>query len=349
MKAPAALLERRGSVQLDDYVVEIAWSTRGDRLAVAGGGGQVCLVEFDVDQRASQSLRSRVLGEHGLGALAVAWQPHGSAFVSSGQDGRLVWWDADQGTSVAQQRPGMAWTTALAFSADGTRLASIAGKQLRLWRAGLELEHAFAPLDSTLAGMGWDKPGRELAVASNGGLAVYRLDPPRLTVRHYRWAAPCLLAAFSPNSRFLATGTQDGSVHFWHLGSGKDSQMRGYPAKVDALSWSGDSRWLATPAADQLVVWDFSGKGPEGSRPLQLAGHTDRIDCLAFQPGGSFLVSGGRDWRLSLWLPGKSTAALDAHLTDSEPSCLRWSPDSRFVAVGERSGTLSIYELVRLG
>lgn len=348
MKAPSALLERRGSLRLDDYVVDLAWSNSGHQLAVAGGGGQICLVDFDAEQRAEQPLRLRLLGEHGLGALAVAWQPQGSAFVSSGQDARLLWWDAERGTREAEQRPGMAWSTAIAFSADGKRFASIAGKQLRLWRAGLELEHAFAPLDSTLSGLGWDKPGRELAVASNGGVTVYRLDAPRFTVRHYRWAAPCLLAAFSPNSRFLATGTQDGSVHFWHLGSGKDSQMRGYPAKVDALSWSGDSRWLATPAGDQLVVWDFSGKGPEGSRPLQLAGHTDRIDCLAFQPGGSYLVSGGRDWRLSLWLPGKSTAALDAQLTDSEPACLRWSPDSRFIAVGERGGTLSIYELVRL-
>ena len=108
------------------------------------------------------------------------------------------------------------------------------------------------------------------------------------------------------------------------------------------------ARSATAAAGDQLVMWDFSGKGPEGSRPQQLAGHTDRIDCLAFQPGGNFLVSGGRDWRLSLWWPGKSLTALDAHLTDSEPSCLRWSPDARFIAVGERGGTLSIYELVRL-
>lgn len=346
-KTPTVLLELRGSLRLDDYIVDLAWSSDTRQLAVAGGEGKLFLARFDADLQTREALTAREVGQHGLGTLAVAWQPRGDAFVSSGQDGRLVWWDCASAEARVERRPSRAWTTQLAFASDGT-LASAAGKQVSLWRAGLEPVHEFAPLEATVTSLGWDKPGRDLVAAVNGGLAVYRIDPPRYTVRHYRWAAPCLSAAFSPNSRYLATGTQDGTVHFWHLATGKDSQMRGYPAKVDVLSWSSDGRWLATPAGDVLVLWDFGGKGPEGSRPLQLAGHTDRIECLAFQPGGSFLVSGGRDWRLSLWSPGKATTALDAHLTDSEPSSLRWSPDGRFVAVGERGGALSIYELVRL-
>lgn len=346
-KTPTVLLELRGSLRLDDYIVDLCWSPDARQLVAAGGEGKLFLAQFDADLRTREALAAREVGQHGLGTLAVAWQPRGDAFVSSGQDGRIVWWDGASGEMRVEQRPSRAWTTQLAFAADGT-LASAAGKQVYLWQAGLELAHEFAPLDATVASLCWDKPGRDLAVAKNGGLAVYRVEPPRHTVRQYRWAAPCLVASFSPNGRYLATGTQDGSVHFWHLASGKDSQMRGYPAKVDTLSWSSDGRWLASAAGDVLVLWDFGGKGPEGSRPLQLAGHTDRIECLAFQPGGPFLVSGGRDWRLSLWLPGKATTAIDAHLTDSEPSCLRWSADGRFVAVGERSGALSIYELVRL-
>lgn len=347
-RTPTAVLELRGRLRLDDYIVDLAWSGDARQLAVAGGEGKVFLARFDADLRARESLTAAEIGQHGLGTLAVAWAPQSDAFASSGQDGRLVWWDARSAESCVERRPSRTWTTQLAFAADGT-LASAAGKQVSLWRSGLELVHEFAPLEATVASLGWDKPGRDLAVALNGGLAVYRVEPSRHTVRHYRWAAPCLVASFSPNSRYLATGTQDGTVHFWHLATGKDSQMRGYPGKVDSLSWSSEGRWLATAAGDALVVWDFGGKGPEGSRPLQLAGHTDRIECLAFQPGGAFLVSGGRDWRLSLWLPGKVSTALDAHLTDAEPSCLRWSPDGRFLAVGERGGALSIYELVRLG
>jgi WD40 repeat protein len=122
--------------------------------------------------------------------------------------------------------------------------------------------------------------------------------------------------------------------------------MRGYAARVPLTSWSGNSRQLATCAGDQIVIWEFGNKGPEGSRPLELAAHTERIDCLTYQPGGSWLASGGRDWRVALWLPGKAPVPVDIHTTASEVSALRWSPDGRFLAVGERGGVLSIYELV---
>lgn len=342
MKQPTAILERRESVALDDYVVDISWSPDARRVAVAGGEGKVILLSHD-----GSSLTAKIAGEHGMGAIAVAWQPRGAQFVSSGQDSRVVLYDAD-GRRLAEQRPSMSWSTALAWSPDGQRLATAAGKQITLWSGALVREHALAPLSSTVVALGWDKPGRDLGAAINGGLVVHRIEPPRFQVRHYKWAAPCLAVAFSPNGRHLATGTQDGSVHFWHLSTGRDSQMRGYPNKVDQVVWSGDSRYLATAADDQVVLWDFGGKGPEGTRPLQLRGHTDRIECLAYQPNGNHLVTGGRDWRVSLWLPGKSSIALDAQLTDSEPACLRWSPDGRFVAVGERGGKLTIFELVRI-
>jgi len=343
MKSPPALLEPRGTTLLDDYIVDIAWAMDGSRLAVAGGEGKVCRIENSGTQ-----LGVSEVGNHGLGALTVAWHPKQPLFASSGQDSEIRVYDAIDGQVLARQRPSKSWTTQLAFSPDGSQLASAAGKQISMWNAQLELQHALPPLEATVAALGFDKSGRDLAAAINGGVVVHRLEGPRYPVRHYRWAAPCITVNFSGNSKFLASGTQDGSVHFWYLATGRDSQMRGYPGKVDQLGWSGDSRYLATAAGDRIVVWDFGGKGPEGSSPLQLAGHTDRIECLAYQPRGNFLATAGLDWRLSLWLPGKFPAAIDAHLTDSEPSCLRWSPDGRFLALGERKGKLSIFELVRI-
>ncbi len=138
---------------------------------------------------------------------------------------------------------------------------------------------------------------------------------------------------------------QDGSVHFWILATGKDSQMRGYASKVTLTQWSSNSRYLATAAGTEVVVWDFGGKGPEGSAPLELTGHTERVTHLAWQAEGPYLVSAGRDWRLTLWHPGKEKQALDAHLTSGEVTAVRWSPDGKRVAVGEAKGRLTIYEL----
>jgi WD40 repeat protein len=345
VKTPA-LLEPRASATLDDYVTDLAWSSDGTRLAIAGGEGQVFLATH---APGSKSLAVTALGNHGMGALAVAWQPRGSIVASSGQDNAIALWDGASGAERRRWRPAMAWTEHLAWSPDGTQLASAAGKALSLWSPEGERVHGFEPQPGAIAAIGWDKPGRDLAAATNGAMVVHRIEPPKYATRQYKWPASCQTVAFSPNGRVIASGMQDGSLHFWYLSSARDSQMRGYPGKVHLTSWSGDSRWLASNAGNEVVCWDFSGKGPEGTKPVQLSGHTDRIECLAFQPGGPYLVSAGRDWRLTLWWPGKAKQAIDAHLTDSEPSCLRWSPDGRHVAVGERKGKLTVFELVKLG
>jgi WD40 repeat protein len=275
----------------------------------------------------------------------VAWQPGGSLFASTGQDSAVVLWDASSGSVAARIRPGTAWTEQIAFSPDGKWLATSTGKVLALWDAAGQKVHAFEPLPGTISAIAWDKPGRDLAAASTGAVTVYRMEPPQFPARKYPYAAACLTAAFSPNGKVLASGMQDGTVHFWWLTTGKDSQMRGYPSKVSLTEWSANGRYLATAAGPEVIVWDFGGKGPEGSAPLELSGHTDRVTHLAFQPGGPWLISAGRDWRLTLWQPGKEKQAVDAHLTGGEITAVRWSPDGRRVAVGEAKGRLSIYEL----
>ncbi len=334
-----ATLTEGASLALDTYIVDLAWSPDGSSIAIAGGEGAVVLVE-----NVTQKLTSRVIGEHGMGVIAVKWQPGGGLLASSGQDSAVVLWNVSSGApttgepeaaSVAQRiRPGTAWSEHIAFCADGKLLAVATGKVLTPWNSAGEKVHQFEPLAGNIAAIEWDKPGRDLAAATAGAVSVHRVEPPQFSARNYSWPAACLTAAYSPNGKVLASGMQDGSVHFWHLATGKDSQMRGYGSKVTLTQWSSSSRYLATAAGPEVVVWDFAGKGPEGSAPLELTGHTERITHLAWQGDGPYLLSVGRDWRLSLWQPGKEKQALDAHLCDGEVTAVQWSPDGKRVAVG---------------
>jgi len=334
-----ARLRQRTSVALDTYIVDCAWSSDSAAVAVAGGEGAVLLLRQACSNPAPSSL-----GAHALGTLAIAWQPGSGTIASSGQDGALMLWNADASVPARQLSCSRTWTDELAYSRDG-KLAAAAGRTLTVWsRAGEHLgelaEHA-----GTVAAIAWDTPGRQLAAATHRAMWVHQIEPLPFASRAYEVEAACLTAAFSPNGRVLAAGMQDGAVHVWYRGTERDSHMRGYAARVALTQWSSNSRQLATSAGSQLVIWDFSGKGPEGSRPLELSAHTERIDCLAYQSTGPWLASGGRDWRVALWLPGKAALPLDIHMTASEVSALRWSPDGRYLAVGERGGRLTIYEL----
>ena len=333
-------LEPRGTADLDDYVAHLAWSPGGDALAIAGGEGKVALA-----RPAEGGVPLAAVGEHLLGTLALAWRPHGKSFATSGQDGAIVLWD-ESGTAIKRWKPAPQATQALAWSPDGEMLASAAGKTVTLWSALGEQVHAFAPAAASVVALAFDKPGTDLGVALNGEISVHRVEKSRYETRRFKWPAACLTVNFAPNGRYLASGMADGTLHFWNRSSGKDSQMRGYDGKVELVGFSDNSRWLVSCSGNETILWDFSGKGPEGTRPLVLSGHNDRVSCFAWQTGGEHLVTGGRDWRLNLWRPGKAAQPLDAQLLDSDVTAARWSPDGKRLAVGERKGRITVFELV---
>jgi len=334
-------LEPRASLPFDDYVADCAWSPDGAQLAVAGGEGKVALLSAVAG---TPSLE--VIGEHLLGTLAVAWQPRTQRFASAGQDGSVALWDAAAAKELKRWKPAVGAPQALQYSPSGEMLAIAAGKVVSLWSADGAKLHAFAPASSTAVALTFDKPGTDIGVALNGEIAVHRVEKSRYETRRYKWPAPCLTVNFSGNGRYLASGMADGTLHFWNRSTGKDSQMRGYDGRVQLVGWSDSSRYLASSAGNEVILWDFSGRGPEGTRPIVLNGHTDRVDSFAWQPGGEHLVTGGRDWRLVLWRPGKAREPIDVQMTDSDISVVRWSPDGKRVAVGEKQGRVTLLDLV---
>ncbi len=336
MNAAIGQLKPRGRVDLGDYPVDAAFSPDARTLLVAGGDGALSLVSIDGE------LSVRRIGEHSGGALAVAWQKAGHQFASSGQDGEVRLWDARTLASHVILS-GKAWSEQLLFADNGRLLAVATGRALRLFDAGGELRTEFDPHPGVIAALAWRPKSSELAAAGNGGMRLHRLEPQPGT-RDFPLRGACLTARWNPDGRVLAAGMQDGSVHLWNVASGTESQMQGYGAKVIATEWSANGRYLATTAGGSVIVWDFSGKGPEGSRPLELRSHSERINVLSFRPSGTWLVSAALDRRLLLWRVGASDTPQDAHLLADECTLLRHARSGDRLAVGDARGGLSVFD-----
>lgn len=337
--AAGARLVRQHRLQLDDYPAAAAWSADGRALLIGGGQGQLLLLELGSGAPAAQPL-----GNHAGGVLAVAWQAAGKSFASSGQDGRVLLWDSKTRSSQCLHEEAQ-WSEQLAFAAHGKLLAVGSGKALRVFESSGGALRAQLPAHSgVIAALAWRPRSPELAAVGNGGAHLHRLEP-QLQSRVYAWTGACLTASWSPDGRVLASGMQDGAVHFWNVAADTQSQMKGYGTKVALTSWSANSRYLATAADQQVVIWDFSGRGPEGTEPLQLSAHTARLTQLAFQPQGTLLASGARDRRLMLWRPAQGVEPRDADLLGDEVALLRWSNDGQKLAVADRSGGICVYAL----
>jgi WD40 repeat protein len=338
MNAPGARLVPGATAVIEDFPVALAWSPDGASLAVGGGEGRIYRTRIEGN--------AELLGEHAPGVLELAWQPKGSTLASSGQDGAVRWWQpaaAGQEPRVLAQAPG--WLAGLAWRGDGRQLAFARGKDLLLFDCEGQPARTLTGHGSTLSHVVWR--GRDaLLAAGNGALFVDRIDDG--TIEQLVLEGTPLTLALSPDRKIAANGLADGTVNFRYLNSRRRSRMSGYAGKVDQTVWSANSRWLATAStgASSIVVWDFSGKGPEGSEPLQLEAHEDRIEHLAFQSSGPLLVSAGRDWRVALWRPGPGRqAALDIQLLDGPASVAAFSPDGRQLAVAQTSGKVRFFAL----
>lgn len=323
------------STSIDDHVIALAWAPNGGTLAAAATGGPIIL--FDEE---SGAVRHPLPG-HGFSTATIAWSADGALLASAGQDGMVRVWDAATGEERWSGAGGGAWVDKVAWCPTAPLLASAAGRKLRLWNASGELLREYRNHPSTITDLQWMPGSQELTVTHYGGLTFWSADGDE-PLRRFQWQGSTLVLAWSPDREYIATGDQDATVHFWIAKTGRDLQMWGYSTKVRELAWDFTSRYLATGGGETIVVWDCSGKGPEGSKPLMLDAHEQPVTTLVFQGVGSLLASAGQDGRVVFWQPTRGKRPIAQTAYEAEVSQLAWSPDDHRLAVGTADGSIEV-------
>jgi len=200
------------------------------------------------------------------------------------------------------------------------------------------------PMPSAVTALAWGRKGTQLATTCYGGVHVWNVAESART-RHLAWKGSLISMAWSPDEKVIACGSQDCSVHFWRLETGRDSEMTGYPFKPRALAWDSQSTLLATAGDATVTLWDFAGKGPEGRPPLQLEGHKGACTRLAFSPRKGVLASGAQDTSVLLWEPRRGTKPIGYAFLEDEITSLVWHPDHRGLLGGDASGNLIFWRV----
>ncbi|MEM6691056.1 MAG: WD40 repeat domain-containing protein [Planctomycetota bacterium] len=325
-------------VAFDDYIIDLAWAPDATKIAAVTVEGSVFLID-DL----GESARFKLIGQHDGGANSVSWRCDGAEFATSGHDGLTKVWDGTSGEGLCSLEAGDAWVSKSIYSPRRHVLATAAGRQLKLWNERREVFYESLEHSSTIADVGWNPKGPGVAVAANNGVTLH-LSDSSTHPRKFKWRGSSLVLEWSPDSRFLVTGDQDATVHFWYRESGKDAQMRGFPGKVLALSWDSTGRWLATGAGEIFLLWDCGGEGPAGRQPRQYAGHANKVNYLAFQPVGHWLATADAGGFLFLWDPSDHDKVIGGVMLSSPASCLRWCGDNR-LAVGQQDGKVVVFEV----
>jgi WD40 repeat protein len=258
--------------------------------------------------------------------LAVALSPDGHTLASAGgswasadRPGEVYLWDVRHGTRLRTLQGHTGAVLGLAFSPDGTLLATASlDGTVRLWdvaegkerkrlegHAGEVRGVAFRPDGKLLASGG----GRE---KGPGEVKVWDLTTFQELHSFAGHTDVVSHVAFSPDGTRLASAGWDDTVKVWDVdGRQLVRTLRGPGQWVQDVAWSPDGRRLAGASYDHtLRVWDPATGGEvfRGAHPTVAAG-------VAYSPDGGLLASACWDGMIRLWDPrtGDALASAVAH------------------------------------
>jgi WD40 repeat protein len=118
-------------------------------------------------------------------------------------------------------------------------------------------------------------------------------------------SGPTRAAAFSPDRRWLATGSDDGTIKLWSMDAvdaGDHSvSLVGHSGAIHGLAFSPDGQWLASGGADGTVrLWRLNADGA-GPGPVLGGARYGEVESVAISPDGAWLAAGTQHGNTCIW------------------------------------------------
>ena len=273
--------------------------------------------EWDYWNRLSNSFLLEVGGVH-RGLWSVAISPNGKLIAATGGEPLVRILDSATGLELHRLAGNVDAIMSVAFSPDGTRLASASCAGNRK-KGDIRI---------------WDTSSGEEVLVVHGDATGFNS------------------VAFSPDGKFLATGNSDSIPSILDATNGRHLTMFiGHSDVVNCVAFSPDGRRLVSAsgyygAPGEVKVWDNAS----GQELLSLVGHKDPVFGVSFSPDGMQIASASGHYRMrgeiKLWdsLTGQELRTLKGH--DSLVRSVVFSPDGKRLATGSWDQTVKVWNAV---
>src|SRR5262245_18401822 len=153
---------------------------------------------------------------------------------------------------------------------------------------------------------------------------------------------PLLSVAFSPDSRLVAAGQDDGRITLWDATTARiHRSWRAHDGSVLSLAFSPDGKRLASGGRDGTVrLWD-----PATAYELHVIRERRAVYRVVFAPHEDLLATAGQNGDVALWDPatGKEVRRTAGHRREVFP--LAFHPDGKQLATGSKDHTVLLCDV----
>lgn len=309
-----------GTIATESAVNDIAFSPRGDSIAVAGDGKAVRVFRL---ADSPSSTKGVAFERNGDSVTDVEFSHGGERIASASADGTVRVFDSRSMAQVYFTSPPLKGiVTSVRFHRGDNLIVSSCDD-------GAVNLHTIDPPAVKLLGM-FQAPARradfsldgKLVVAASGDKTVgiwpirtdYGFSPIRLD-----HPAPVTQATFRPvndaQGYAVATCATNGEVRVVRFPAKPASQptppditvlQPHHPGSVLSAAWSTDGQWLATVGGGEVLVWEWTADSPVAR--MRLSGLNPNTSRAEFSPDGTALVTYGGDNDAQLWSVPKAVA-----------------------------------------
>lgn len=320
------VLQENSPVTSLAFSPDATWLTTGAQ----DGTARVWMAEFS-DSTPIQAGSSAV--------STVAYFPGGHVMAIVRMDGTIRIWDPGANYDEPFTKlDGPA--DHFLISPDGTFVLTVnQDNHISVWDSANGFEFSSDTLDSTINTISISPDRQWLVTGDANGLAQVRtINLEGETGSGH--SAYVSSAVFSPDERWVASGSYDGSVIIWDAENRaivKELELAGY---ISVLAFSPNARWLAVgTGVPNVVIYDTNDWSIANTVSYQ-----NPVSTLSFSPDGKLLATGSYEnnaqvYETASW---EQTAVLE---TSSFVSSLAFSADSTRVVTGTGDGTLNVWDV----
>ena len=242
----------------------------------------------------------------------------------------------------------------IVFTRDGKQLVSASqDKSIRVWdieaertvriirgeigdgREGKIFAMALSPDDHYLAVGGWMGPNAKFDRKDVGSIRLYDFQTGELLALLRSHKDVVITLSFSPDSKWLASGSADKRVKIWDVRTRSLLRtLKGHEKEIYDVAFSPDGTRIVSASNDNtLKLWNTI----DGSFIGTMWKHKDKVYTVEYSPDGKFIASGGFDNKLIIWdSRGMHVKTINYKAI---PASISFSPDSEYLLTGAGSLT----------